>query len=141
LQRLLRYAEGTAGALMDPSVLSVSENVTAEEALERLRRSPQHALYYVYVVSGDQRLVGVMNIRELMAARPDQRLGMVAILTVESLPARSSWQSIVAHPAWKRFHALPVVEADGRLLGALRYEAVRTREALLGSSESPRSKS
>ena len=131
LKRLLRYAEGTAGASMDPAVLSMAENVCAGEALERLRQSPQHALYYVYVVAEDQKLVGVANMRELMAARPEQLLGMIAVRTVESVSARASWESIVAHPGWMRFHALPVVGADGRFVGAIRYESVRKLEQRL----------
>jgi magnesium transporter len=128
LTRLLRHPEGTAGALMDPEVLSVDESASAGETLERLRRSPQHALYYVYVVDDAQRLVGVVNLRELMEARPEQPLGLRAIRPVQSLPVRASSESIVAHPAWERFHALPVVERDGRFAGVIRYESVRQLE-------------
>ena len=142
LRRLLRYAEGTAGALMDPAVLSIAENASAGEALERLRQSPQHALYYVYVVAADQKLIGVVNLRELMAARPEQLLGMIAVHSVESVSARARRESIVVDPGWKRFHALPVVGADGRFVGAIRYESVRKLEETLletglddGSSE------
>ena len=127
--RLLRYAEGSAGALMDSGVLAVAESVSVGEALERVRRSPQHALYYVYVVDEAQKLVGVVNIRELLAARPEELLGLIAARTVASVPARASWQSVLAHPAWKQIHALPVVEADGRFLGVIRYESVRNLEA------------
>lgn len=129
LRRLLRYAEGTAGALMDPAVLSVDENVLVADALEQLRQSPQHALYYVYVLRENRELMGVANMKQLMAARPDQLVGMIAVRSVESISARASWESIVLDPAWKRFHALPVVDADRRFVGALRYEAVRELEA------------
>lgn len=128
LERLLRYAEGSAGALMDPAVLSIAEDLSVADALERLRQSSERALYYLYLVNDDQRLVGVASMRELMAARSDQRLGAVAARPVESLSARASRESIVVHPAWKRFHALPVVGVDGRFLGALRYETVRQLE-------------
>jgi magnesium transporter len=132
---LLRYPEGTAGALMDPEVIALTESVSAGEALERLRTSAQHALYYVYVVSDDLKLTGVVNIRELMGARPDQLLGLISTRTVDSLSARASWESIVAHPAWKRVHALPVVEPDGRFLGAVRYESLRELEDRLAGAE------
>ena len=131
LAPLLRYSEGTAGALMDPEVLSVVETVSAGEALERLRASSQHALYYVYVVDDDQKLVGVVNIRELMGARPDELLALQATREVESLSARARSDSIVAHPGWKRFHALPVVDSNGRFLGVIRYESVRELEGRL----------
>ena len=128
LERLLRYAEGSAGALMDPAVLSIAESLSVADALERLRESSQHALYYLYVVDDDQRLVGVANMRELLSAKPDERLGAVVVRDVEALSARLSRESIVVHPAWKHFHALPVVGANGRFLGALRYETVRQLE-------------
>ncbi len=128
LSRLLRYAEGSAGALMDPEVLSVHEGTSAGDALERLRSRPQHALYYVYVVDDAQKLVGVVNLRELMEARPEQPLGVQAIRSVESLPASASSESILAHAAWQRFHALPVVDLGGRFLGVIRYESVRELE-------------
>ncbi len=128
LRRLLRFAEGTAGALMDPGVISASQRVSVADALERVRHNPQHALYYLYVVDDEQKLVGVVNIRELMGARQDQPLGLVAVRDVASIPARASWDSVLAHPAWRRVHALPVVETDGRFLGVIRYESVREVE-------------
>ena len=128
LERLLRYADGSAGALMDPAVISIAETLSVADALERLRHRSQHALYYLYIVNDDQRLVGVVNLRELMAARSYERFGAVAGRAVESLSARASRESIVVHPPWQRFHALPVVDANGRFLGALRYETVRQLE-------------
>ena len=125
---LLRFADGTAGALMDPSVLTFTESVTAADALERFRHNSEHALYYLYIVDDAQKLVGVANIRELMAARPERLLGSIAVRTVASLPARASWESLLAHPGWKRVHALPVIETDGRFLGVVRYESVRKLE-------------
>jgi len=134
LRSLLRYAEGSAGALMDPSVLGVAETLSVAEAMERLARSPQPALYYLYVVAEDQKLVGVLNLRELMTTRPEQLVGLIAVRPVETLTARATSESIVAHPGWKTFHALPVVDAGGRFLGAVRYEALRKLEDRLSET-------
>lgn len=131
LSVLLRHSPGTAGALMDPEVLSVHEDATVREALDSLLRSPQHSLYYLYLVNDEQRLVGVVNTRELMESKPELPVGLAATRRVDSLPARASAESIVASPAWRRFHALPVVETDGRFLGVLRYETLRQLEERL----------
>jgi magnesium transporter len=125
---LLRYTQDTAGALMDPQGLAIAETVSAGDALTRLRRAAKHALHYVYVVSEDQRLVGVVNLPELVAARPDQLLGLIAVRPVQSVSARATWQAILDHPAWKQFHALPVVESGGRFVGVLRYASIRKLE-------------
>jgi magnesium transporter len=125
---LLRYAQDTAGALMDPQAIALAETVLAGDALNRLRSAAKHALHYVYVVSEDQKLVGVVNLPELMSARADQLLGLIAVRPVQSVSARASWQAILAHPAWKQFHALPVVESDARFVGVLRYASIRKLE-------------
>ncbi len=128
---LLRYSQDTAGALMDPQALALTETVSAGDALNLIGRAARHALHYVYVVSEDQKLVGVVNLPELMAARPDQLLGLIAVRPVQSVSARATWRAIVAHPAWKRFHALPVVESGGRFVGVLRYASIRKLEERL----------
>lgn len=140
LSALLRYSPGTAGALMDPEVLTVRENTTVGDVLEAMRTIVQHPLYYVYVVNDAQALVGVVSGRELADIRPDAPVALVANRLVESLPTRASSESIVAHPGWKRFHAIPVVEADGRFVGVIRYECLRElEERLLDGSDEDRS--
>ena len=128
LEPLLRYEAGTAGALMDPEVLSCDENISVSSAMKRIRRSSAHALYYMYIVDDEQRLVGVVNLAELMATPPNRRVGLIAKRPVESLPSRARSESIIRHPAWKRFHALPVVDPQKHLLGVVRCQLVRELE-------------
>lgn len=134
---LLRYVQDTAGALMDPQGLAIAESVSAGDALARLRGAAKHALHYVYVVSEDQRLVGVVNLPELVAARPDQLLGLIAVRPVQAVSARATSKAILAHPAWKQFHALPVVESGGRFVGVLRYASIRKLEERMLDTEMP----
>ena len=128
IANLLIYAEDTAGALMDPHVLTASEQEPVHQVLARLQRNPAHALYYLYVVADDQRLVGVVNMRELMGARPNASLASVCTRRVASIAASATWQTVVEHPAWGSVHALPVVDTAGQFIGVLRYETVRALE-------------
>ena len=128
ISNLLIYAEDTAGALMDPSVPTAFEQEPVHQVLERLQRNPAHALYYLYVIAEDQRLVGVVNMRELMGARPDASLASVCTRRVASIAASVTWQTVVEHPAWSSVHALPVVDRAGQFVGVLRYETARALE-------------
>lgn len=128
LERLLRYPENSAGALMDPLVLALSEDLTAREALTRVRRAPRHALYYLYIVDRAQKLVGVVNLRELMLASPRDILSAVMRREVIRIAALTDHVTIVEHPGWRDVHALPVVDERGLFLGALRYETLRRLE-------------
>ncbi|HMJ15719.1 MAG TPA: CBS domain-containing protein [Polyangiaceae bacterium] len=132
LRALLAHAPDTAGALMDPLVLAVPEDIRVREALERVRSEPANAMFYVYVVGGRGQLVGVVNQRELMLAPADAVVRSIMAAPPERLPANASAQAIVAHPAWRRVHALPVVDRQGRFLGAIRYKTARRLEHELG---------
>jgi magnesium transporter len=137
LRRILRYPHGTAGALMDPQVLSLPNHLPVSEALARVQRSPEHTLYYLYVVDGDQKLVGVLNLRELMLARSSDHLASIMRADVAHLPARSDLVSILAHPGWLEVHALPVVDEEGTFLGVLRYKTLRRLEREAAGKRSP----
>lgn len=128
LRRVLAFPAGSAGALMDPKVLSVPDSLTAGEALERVRAAPQLAIYYLYLFDGSSRLSGVVNLRELMLADPKTPLGKMMSANVDRLSAASDWKAILVHPGWTEYHALPVVDAAGRFVGALRYETLRRLE-------------
>lgn len=136
VRRLLAYPSGTAGAVMDPDPFVVAADTRVRAAVARLRRDPRKALYYVYVVDRDQRLVGVLTLRELMLA--DRDLPVVSVMTKDpvAVAADASHLDVLAHPAWRRFHAVPVVDAGGALLGVIRYETFRHIEnELTGDSK------
>lgn len=132
LRRLLAYGPYTAGALADPLALALPEDLTVAEAQTRLRSRGGHLLYYLYVVTRDQRLVGVLDLPELMAARAKDTLAATMRRDPIRLEADTALATLAAHPAWQHLDALPVVDRDGRLVGAIRHMAVRRLEAELG---------
>jgi Mg/Co/Ni transporter MgtE len=128
LRSLLAFPENTAGSLMDPEVLALPQDLTAKEALVRVREAAGHARYNVYIVDRDQALVGVINLRELLIARPADLLSSLMQTAVQRLAARADRRTIVSHPGWRTVHALPVVDERGRYLGAVRYRTLRRLE-------------
>ncbi len=128
---VLGFPEGTAGALMDPEVLALPNDLTAEEAIARVREAAGDARYNVYVVDRDQVLVGVINLRELLMARPDEPLSSLMKTAVHRLAAATDRYAISSHPGWREVHALPVVDKQGRYLGAVRYRTLRRLEESL----------
>lgn len=133
VQALLRFPEDTAGALMDPAGLALPEDFTVREALGRVRELPEQTRYNVYVVDRNQVLVGVLNLRELLVARPQARLAEVMTREPAHLSARADRSVVLGHPGWKKVHAIPVVDEAGHYLGVIRYRTLRQLEAeLLG---------
>jgi magnesium transporter len=133
LQSLLRFPENTAGALMDPAGLALPEDLTVREALARIRELPEQTRYDVYVVDREQVLVGVLNLRELLLARPQALLLDVMVREPLRLHAQDDRSVVIGHPGWKRAHALPVVDEKGSYIGVVRYRILRQlEEELLG---------
>ena len=128
LRRGLRYPDGTAGAVMDPLVLAVPDDIPVAEARLRLRREVRGLLYYIYVVDRRGVLVGVLDIPELMRARARDTLAAVMHSPVSHVPAWTPADAVRAHPAWRSFHALPVTDEAGRFAGAIRYQTLRRLE-------------
>ncbi len=128
LRRVLRFPEGTAGALMDPLILSLPDDISVAEGRLRLRRETHGLLYYIYVVNRQEGLKGVLDIPELMRARARESIRSVMHSPVAHLPAWTPAAAVAGHPAWRSYHALPVTDEAGRLAGAIRYQTLRRLE-------------
>lgn len=125
LRRILSYPENSAGAVADLLVMALAEDITVAEAQRRLRGSRRHLYHYLYIVSRDGVLTGVLNVAELMAARLKDPLSSIMQRDVVRLDAYTDLNTVAAHPAWRDFDALPVVNGGGRLVGAIRHRTVR----------------
>lgn len=125
LESLLRYPQESAGAVMDVLTATVPDDITVEEARQRLRESPAHLYYYVYVVNREQRLAGVIGLRELFMAGGEEPVRAVMSPKVLRLSDRDSLAAVVVHPGWREHHAMPVVSEDGTLVGMIRYRTLR----------------
>lgn len=125
LRRKLRYPPGTAGALVDPLVLALPVDLSVAEAQKQLRRSAERAYYYVYVVDREQRLVGALDIRELMLAEARETLGAVMHREVVTVSAHADLATVMGHPGWRELDALPVVDGAGVFFGIIRHRMMR----------------
>jgi magnesium transporter len=130
LRRRLRYPPGTAGALADPLVLALPADLPVGEAQKQLRRSAERAYYYIYVVDRDHRLVGALDIRELMLAPAKDALDGVMHRDPVRIPASSDLPTITAHPGWRELDALPVVDSGGVFMGIVRHRTLRQMTGL-----------
>lgn len=124
LRSLITYPRGTAGALMDPSVLALPADLDLEEARRRVSEFSAHLALDLYLLDTDHRLVGVADLREVL--KPAQR-GVLTTLSqkMDPLRDRADLASVSAHPGWLDRDTLPVVDDRGTYLGAVRAERLR----------------
>ncbi len=122
---LMRFPANTAGAMIDASVLTVSEDLTVGDAQREFRRAAGSSYYYIYVVSRDHRLVGVLDVRELFTGVKTDSIKSVMRPNPVSVPPLTDLATLAAHGAWTNVDALPVTARDGRMLGIVRHRTVR----------------
>jgi magnesium transporter len=128
LGRLLGFPEGTAGALADVEVLTLSVGASVGESRRLVRRFPGLVSYYLYVLDREGGLAGVLTLRELLLRSASSPLASVMRPDVVRLRAGDTLASIRSHPAWDALRALPVVDDAGRFVGMLRHRVVPSAE-------------
>lgn len=124
VQELLTYPDNSAGRIMSPEFLAFREDVTVKDAVHRIRTvvGKNAPMSYAYVVDPNHRLVGVLNMRDLMLASGEAALGAVMRKDVFAVNAMTDREEIARALAQRRYFAAPVVDADQRLLGIVKTD-------------------
>lgn len=127
---LLGYPEDTVGAWMDPRALALPADMTVGESLERVRRADEAMIADPFVIDRNQRLLGYVELADLLRANPATTLGRQVRPCPHQLPAQSLLAGLVDHQGWHEASTLPVVERGDRLVGAFTHAALLRALAL-----------
>jgi magnesium transporter len=123
---LLGYETGTAGRIMTPEYISLKEHWTIAQALERIRRLAHmsETIYYLYVTDGARRLTGILSLRALVTAQPDQTIGELMIREVVYVQTDTDQEEVARLIQRYDFLAVPVVDTEQRLVGIVTVDDV-----------------
>jgi Mg/Co/Ni transporter MgtE len=126
VRRLMSYEERTAGGMMTTEPVILAPDATVADALAHVRNaelSPSlAALVYVCRAPYEPptgRMLGVAHIQRLLREPPSTLVGHVLDSDLESLPPTATLEDVARHLATYNLVAAPVVDEDGRLLGAV----------------------
>lgn len=131
---LLGYPEGTVGAWMDPRALALPADMTCGESLERVRRADDSLIADPYVIDRNQRLLGYVELADLLRAGEAIPLTRLLRSSPHRLPAQAQLAGLREHPGWREASTLPVVERGGQMVGALTHTAL---QRVLSLEETP----
>lgn len=126
LEMLLAYGDETAGGLMTPGYLAVSPDATVDEVINRLRGvSPEiETIYYVYVVSDEGKLLGVLSLRELIVSQPGRTVGGMISTEVIAVRPEQDQEKVADVISKYDLLAVPVTDEDGFMLGIVTVDDV-----------------
>ena len=119
VRSLLAYAPETAGAIMTKELISISSTDAVSDVLEKLRQEAPDAeiIYYLYVVDEAGLLAGVVSLRDLIIATPNEKIADVMSSRVVSVPEDMDQEEVAMLIKKYDFLAAPVVSIDHHLLG------------------------
>jgi magnesium transporter len=119
VQELLGYPEDTAGGIMTTAYISLGAHLTAGGAIDALRELEPDAetIYCVYVTDDDERLVGVLSLRDLIVAPPSTPIASVMIDEPVAVGAYARQDEVAEVVAHYNLLAVPVVDDDRHLVG------------------------
>jgi len=124
---LLAYAEDEAGGLMSPRYARVRPSATVDEAISYLRRQARERLeilYYAYVIDADQKLIGVVSLRDLFAAAPQKTVADVMARDPVTVTAETDQEALSHILTQHNLLAVPVVDADGKMKGIVTLDDI-----------------
>ncbi|BBY88038.1 magnesium transporter MgtE [Mycolicibacterium tokaiense] len=125
LRDLLAWPKHSVAAHMVPETLTVGPAMTAATAVDEIRghaarvRSDSRTGAYIFVTDDDNRLVGVVPFRNLVLAGADSTVENLMETDVLALSPLTDEEEAAKLLIDHRLVALPVVDADRRLLGLL----------------------
>ncbi|MHB8718814.1 MAG: magnesium transporter [Candidatus Dormibacteria bacterium] len=116
---LLGYEDDTAGGLMTTGFVAVPVSLTAQQTIDRLRELEPDAasIYYVYVIDDEERLLGVLSLRDLIVAAPATPIADIMIKRVVAVPLDAPPEDVAAVIAKYNLLAVPVVDDEDRMQG------------------------
>jgi len=128
VRRLAEYDDDVAGGVMITEYLEYPVHATVAEVIEDLgehaERYKHYDIQYAYVVDADERLVGVLRMRDLLLSPRSIPVREVMIESPASVRDGDSLEDLRTFFEEHRFFGVPVVDASSRLVGVVRRSHV-----------------
>jgi len=126
LEKVLSYAEDTAGRLMNPEVVTVRADTTVDVVLRFLRlrgELPEHT-DHLYVVNRRHQLIGWVALQDLVTRDPATPINQLIDDELESLHVDTPAQEVARQFSDNDWVSAPVVDDGNVLLGRITIDDV-----------------
>ena len=129
IQELLSHEEDTAGGLMTNEFVAYPPETTVKEAIDKFRKDAEdvETVYYLYITDADEKLLGVVSLRELLLADFDSKLSDIMETKIKTVTPETDEVDVGEIVSKYNLVALPVVDTEGSLLGIVTVDDILDR--------------
>ncbi|MCK4296882.1 MAG: magnesium transporter, partial [Candidatus Marinimicrobia bacterium] len=125
LEELMMYPPDTAGGIMVPLPLKMKEEDTVQDAINSIHEQKDlEMVFYIYIEDENEKLTGVLSLRQLIMVEPQTKLKNVMITRVVSVQPETDQEEVARITSRYNFLALPVVDRDDKLLGIVTVDDI-----------------
>ena len=118
---LLGYPSETAGRLMGPEYVSATATTTVDGALDKIRTSGYDgdAIYVIYVLDDERRLIGTVALADLVLGAPNSLLDEIMSVNPVRVSTIDDQEDVGRRVLGHGLLAVPVVDREDRLVGVV----------------------
>ena len=126
LTEVLRYADESAGRIMSHEYMTFDENLNMSEAIEKFQQLGEEVEmpFYIYVVDSNEKMTGVLSLRQLLLNKPDIQLKSIMERDFIYVTPEEDQEVVADLVTQYNYLALPVLETDGTLAGIVTVDDV-----------------
>jgi len=125
IKKLMNYSEDSAGGIMDPVLISVSEDATVAEAVNKIRAAEiDEDFYSVYVVDRAGRFLGDIRLRFLLTRPETTKLGDLIDPDTICVHVDTDQEEVRNTFSKNDLIVVPVLDKDNRLVGRITADRV-----------------
>ena len=126
VNQLLRYPEDSAGSIMTVEYVSLKENLTVDQAIERIRAIglDSETSNICYVLDTRRELVGTVALRYLLLSQGYELIADIMHENVISVNTLMDQEQVAAQFKKYDFTAMPVVDNENRLVGIITVDDI-----------------
>lgn len=129
IQELLSHEEDTAGGLMTNVFIAYPPETTVRKAIENFKKDAEEIeiVYYIYVIGADEKLMGVVSLRDMLLANLDAKLSDIMETKLKTVIPETDEMEVAGIISKYNLVALPVVDIEGFMLGIVTVDDVLDR--------------
>ena len=121
INELMKYPDDSAGSIMTTEFVSLTADMTVEDAFKRIRRTgvDKETIYICYVVNDSRILIGLVSVRTLLLSDEDDIISDIMESSIVSINTLDDQETVSQMFNKYDFIAMPVVDQEHRLVGII----------------------
>ena len=123
---LLGYPEDSVGRLMNPDYIEVKDNMSVQDALNKIRKLGRtiENINFIYIIDDHEKLIDDINLKELLIASPETKISDLMDRKYIALNVIDDQESASSLFRKNNRAVLPVIDNEGILLGIVTIDDI-----------------